>query len=192
MYHIALLQGRRETGMRRGELRTGLRGRRRGTRGKPRSGCRRGDGSGSIFRTSCDSSGRVSTAWTPALGLPPCPRAPSSSTKRLFRLRALRAPSGTPPSPSGGARRGLAPLAGRDPQLWRLKRPQHLLHASKLLEAHPAKVAERRCLDLSAGCGIVAIVMAALGATSVVASDLGDNLTLLRYVAAVCGQYLSS
>lgn len=36
-----------------------------------------------------------------------------------------------------------------------------------------------RCLDLSAGCGLVAVVLAALGA-SVVATDLQANLPLLR------------
>ncbi|KAI8472236.1 MAG: putative methyltransferase-domain-containing protein [Monoraphidium minutum] len=50
---------------------------------------------------------------------------------------------------------------------------------SKWAERWPARVAGRRCLDLSAGCGLVGIVLARLGA-AVVATDLAPNLQLLR------------
>ncbi|GAX77181.1 hypothetical protein CEUSTIGMA_g4627.t1 [Chlamydomonas eustigma] len=38
----------------------------------------------------------------------------------------------------------------------------------------------KRCLDLSAGCGLVAVVLCHLGASEVVATDLPGNLSLLR------------
>ncbi|KAG2497595.1 hypothetical protein HYH03_004341 [Edaphochlamys debaryana] len=53
--------------------------------------------------------------------------------------------------------------------------------AAKYLERHAGElVAGRRVLDLSAGCGLVALTAAALGASRAVASDLGPNLPLLR------------
>jgi len=51
---------------------------------------------------------------------------------------------------------------------------------SKMLERHPSLVRGRRCLDLSAGVGLVAAVMARVGAAHVAATDLGPNLGLLR------------
>jgi predicted nicotinamide N-methyase len=50
---------------------------------------------------------------------------------------------------------------------------------SKWAERHSALIAGKRCLDLSAGCGLVAAALAALGA-EVVATDLAPNLPLLR------------
>jgi predicted nicotinamide N-methyase len=51
---------------------------------------------------------------------------------------------------------------------------------SKLLERQPSLVVGRRVLDLSAGCGLVALAAAKLGAARTVATDLGPNLPLLR------------
>lgn len=54
---------------------------------------------------------------------------------------------------------------------------------SKMLERSPGLVRGKLCWDLSAGCGLVAAVMARLGASHVVASDLAPNLPLLRCVS---------
>ncbi|KAG1672223.1 hypothetical protein FOA52_002924 [Chlamydomonas sp. UWO 241] len=56
---------------------------------------------------------------------------------------------------------------------------------AKMLEARPELCRGKRCLDLSAGCGLIAVVLARLGASEVVATDLcenelDDNLPLLR------------
>ncbi len=51
---------------------------------------------------------------------------------------------------------------------------------AKYFEKHPRRCAGRRCLDLSAGCGLPGLVLARLGAASVTATDLGPNLALLR------------
>uniref|UniRef100_A0A383VHV1 Uncharacterized protein n=1 Tax=Tetradesmus obliquus TaxID=3088 RepID=A0A383VHV1_TETOB len=51
--------------------------------------------------------------------------------------------------------------------------------AAKYAERWPQMFAGKRCCDLSAGCGLVAVVMAKLGAT-VAATDLAPNLPLLR------------
>ncbi|GLC42804.1 hypothetical protein PLESTB_001419600 [Pleodorina starrii] len=51
---------------------------------------------------------------------------------------------------------------------------------AKMLERNPDLVAGRAVLDLSAGCGLVAVVAARLGARRTVATDLGPNLPLLR------------
>jgi predicted nicotinamide N-methyase len=52
---------------------------------------------------------------------------------------------------------------------------------SKMLEQRAAScVRGCRCLDLSAGCGLVAAVLLHLGARAVVATDLAGNLPLLR------------
>eukprot|EP00879_Flechtneria_rotunda_P030302 GHRR01032922.1.p1 GENE.GHRR01032922.1~~GHRR01032922.1.p1 ORF type:complete len:247 (+),score=39.72 GHRR01032922.1:247-987(+) len=50
---------------------------------------------------------------------------------------------------------------------------------AKYLEKWPVLVRGKRCLDLSAGCGLVAVVMAKLGA-HVCATDLIPNLPLLQ------------
>lgn len=50
---------------------------------------------------------------------------------------------------------------------------------AKYFEKHPEIVKGKRCLDLSAGCGLVGIVAAALGG-EVTATDLAPNLPLLR------------
>ncbi|KAF8055749.1 METTL21A [Scenedesmus sp. PABB004] len=64
-----------------------------------------------------------------------------------------------------------------------LRRPgtrRRSIVVAKLLERlGPRWAAGRRCLDLSAGCGLVAIVLAKLGA-DVTATDLEPNLPLLR------------
>lgn len=49
---------------------------------------------------------------------------------------------------------------------------------AKYFEKWPGMIAGKLCLDLSAGCGLVGISMAKLGA-KVVSTDLGPNLTLL-------------
>lgn len=49
-----------------------------------------------------------------------------------------------------------------------------------MLERHQELVAGRAVLDLSAGCGLVAIVATRLGARRTVATDLEPNLPLLR------------
>lgn len=41
-------------------------------------------------------------------------------------------------------------------------------------------VRDKRCLDLSAGCGLVAVVMSHMRPTSVVATDLVENIPLLQ------------
>ena len=51
---------------------------------------------------------------------------------------------------------------------------------AKLFERHASTVAGKRCLDLSAGCGLPGLVLAKLGAGAVVATDLAPNLPLLR------------
>lgn len=51
---------------------------------------------------------------------------------------------------------------------------------AKLFEKHAARFAGRRCLDLSAGCGLPGLALARLGAGQVVATDLAPNLPLLR------------
>ncbi|GMH35959.1 hypothetical protein BSKO_03827 [Bryopsis sp. KO-2023] len=50
---------------------------------------------------------------------------------------------------------------------------------SKFFEKHASEFAQKRCLDLSAGCGLVGIVLAKLGA-HVTSTDLGPNLSLLE------------
>ncbi|KAF6266140.1 putative methyltransferase-domain-containing protein [Scenedesmus sp. NREL 46B-D3] len=50
--------------------------------------------------------------------------------------------------------------------------------AAKYVEKWPELFAGKRCCDLSAGCGLVAVVMAKLGA-SAAATDLAPNLPLL-------------
>lgn len=50
---------------------------------------------------------------------------------------------------------------------------------AKLFERWPERVAGRRCLDLSAGCGLVGVTLAKLGG-EVTATDLEPNLPLLR------------
>lgn len=52
---------------------------------------------------------------------------------------------------------------------------------SRYLEKHPGIVESRRCLDLSAGCGLVAIVMSYLNPSAVIASDLPQNTDLLSF-----------
>lgn len=51
---------------------------------------------------------------------------------------------------------------------------------AKLFERWPEQVAGARCLDLSAGCGLVGLALSKLGAAEVVATDLEPNLPLLR------------
>ncbi|CAG9461925.1 unnamed protein product [Pedinophyceae sp. YPF-701] len=51
---------------------------------------------------------------------------------------------------------------------------------AKMLEKAAERVRGKRCLELSAGTGLVAVVMARLGASRVVATDLEPNLPLLR------------
>ncbi|GIM06704.1 hypothetical protein Vretimale_10941 [Volvox reticuliferus] len=51
---------------------------------------------------------------------------------------------------------------------------------AKMLERNPDLVVGRAVLDLSAGCGLVAIVAARLGARRTVATDLSPNLPLLQ------------
>ncbi|GAB4816007.1 hypothetical protein N2152v2_003053 [Parachlorella kessleri] len=51
---------------------------------------------------------------------------------------------------------------------------------AKYFERWPLKVAGKRCLDSSAGCGLVGIALSKLGAAQVVATDLEPNLGLLR------------
>lgn len=50
---------------------------------------------------------------------------------------------------------------------------------AKFFEKHPQRCAGRRCLDLSAGCGLPGLALAKLGAASVTVTDLGPNLALL-------------
>lgn len=50
---------------------------------------------------------------------------------------------------------------------------------SKYFERHPQLVEGKRCLDLSAGCGLVGLVLCKLG-SDVVATDLKENLPLLQ------------
>lgn len=57
----------------------------------------------------------------------------------------------------------------------------------KLFERQADAVAGKRCLDLSAGCGLPGLVLAKLGAGSVVATDLAPNLPLLRKNAEANG-----
>jgi len=52
---------------------------------------------------------------------------------------------------------------------------------SRYLEKHPGIVKGRRCLDLSAGCGLVAIMMSYLTPSAVVATDLHQNTDLLSF-----------
>lgn len=58
---------------------------------------------------------------------------------------------------------------------------------AKLFERQADAVAGKRCLDLSAGCGLPGLVLAKLGAGSVVATDLAPNLPLLRKNAEANG-----
>ncbi len=58
---------------------------------------------------------------------------------------------------------------------------------AKFFERQAAAVAGKLCLDLSAGCGLPGLVLAKLGASSVVATDLEPNLPLLRKNAAANG-----
>lgn len=58
---------------------------------------------------------------------------------------------------------------------------------AKFFERQAAAVAGKRCLDLSAGCGLPGLVLAKLGAGAVVATDLQPNLPLLRKNAAANG-----
>jgi 2-polyprenyl-3-methyl-5-hydroxy-6-metoxy-1,4-benzoquinol methylase len=52
---------------------------------------------------------------------------------------------------------------------------------SKYLEMHQEDlILGRKCLDLSAGCGLCALVASRCGAQEVMATDLEENLTLLR------------
>lgn len=51
---------------------------------------------------------------------------------------------------------------------------------SKLFERHPEHIQGRRCLDLSAGCGLVACVLSHLHPNTIVATDLLENLPLLK------------
>ncbi|KAL4447760.1 hypothetical protein ABPG75_004979 [Micractinium tetrahymenae] len=51
---------------------------------------------------------------------------------------------------------------------------------AKFFEKHPQRCVGKRCLDLSAGCGLPGLVLVRLGAASVTATDLGPNLPLLR------------
>lgn len=50
---------------------------------------------------------------------------------------------------------------------------------AKFFERWPQLVREKKCLDLSAGCGLVGIVMSKFGGI-VTASDMGSNLSLLK------------
>ena len=61
---------------------------------------------------------------------------------------------------------------------------------AKYFERWPQKVAGKRCLDLSAGCGLVGIALAKLGAAQVVATDLEPNLALLHKNNEVNGEPL--
>ncbi|PRW45633.1 hypothetical protein C2E21_5777 [Chlorella sorokiniana] len=58
---------------------------------------------------------------------------------------------------------------------------------AKLFERQAAAVQGKRCLDLSAGCGLPCLVLAKLGAGAVVATDLAPNLPLLRKNAEANG-----
>ncbi len=51
---------------------------------------------------------------------------------------------------------------------------------AKYLEMQASLVKDKRCLDLSSGCGLVGIVLSHLGASEVVCTDLAANLELLR------------
>lgn len=51
---------------------------------------------------------------------------------------------------------------------------------AKWAERWQERLRGRRCLDLSAGCGLVGVALARLGARGVVATDLEANLPLLR------------
>lgn len=58
---------------------------------------------------------------------------------------------------------------------------------AKYFEKHQEEVKGRRCLDLSAGTGLVGIVLAKVSA-EVVATDLGPNLGLLRENCSLNGE----
>ncbi|PSC72502.1 lysine methyltransferase METTL21D [Micractinium conductrix] len=58
---------------------------------------------------------------------------------------------------------------------------------AKLFEKHPQRWAGRRCLDLSAGCGLPGLALCKLGADAVTATDLAPNLPLLRKNAEANG-----
>lgn len=59
---------------------------------------------------------------------------------------------------------------------------------AKWAEKHAQQLVGQRVLDLSAGCGLVALAAARLGAARVVATDLGPNLPLLRKNAEANGE----
>jgi predicted nicotinamide N-methyase len=58
---------------------------------------------------------------------------------------------------------------------------------AKYFELHSARYKAKRCLDLSAGCGLPGIVLSRLGA-QVTATDLAPNLPLLEKNAAANGE----
>lgn len=78
------------------------------------------------------------------------------------------------------------PCSNRCPAVW-----DSSIVLSKMLELHAPRFAGRRCLDLSAGCGLPGIVLAKLGA-EVTATDLAPNLPLLEKNAAANGGWVGS
>lgn len=58
---------------------------------------------------------------------------------------------------------------------------------AKFFERQAATIEGKRCLDLSAGCGLPGLVLSRLGAGAVVATDLAPNLPLLRKNAEANG-----
>lgn len=77
----------------------------------------------------------------------------------------------------------------------RLPTPSHATAAvwdssivlAKFFERQAATIEGKRCLDLSAGCGLPGLVLSRLGAGAVVATDLASNLPLLRKNAEANG-----
>lgn len=92
-----------------------------------------------------------------------------------------RMPSPAPGSPAQNHPPRLLAPSSPPPAVW-----DSSIVLAKMFERHAARFAGKRCLDLSAGCGLPGVVLSKLGAR-VTATDLAPNLALLEKNAKANG-----